>query len=110
MMIVPRRSSAERSLKDLERQDKTALWEVAKETIVDPATQMPQIDHTAIFKDLVEAYGGDRRMVTPPAGMGGGGMGSITSLDGEVINPQDVDALPDPEAGKQPYPTQVGEG
>lgn len=66
MMITPKSASSERALKDLERQDTQTLWEIAKETMVDPASQMPGIDHTDIFRRLIEAFGGDPRMVQPP--------------------------------------------
>jgi hypothetical protein len=66
MMIVPRSASSERALKDLERQDAQTMWEIAKETLVDPVAQMPTLDVMDAAKRLVEAFGGDPRSVKPP--------------------------------------------
>jgi hypothetical protein len=117
MMVVPRRASSERALKDLERQDTMALWEVAKETIIDPASQMPSVDHTAVFRKMFEAYGGDRRQIQPPAPPApmpmdpamGGGEEPIIGENGEELDYASIEALPDPDAtGMQPHPAQVG--
>ncbi len=67
MMITPRSASSERVLKDLERQDMQALWEISKETMTDPASQMPSMDLVGNLKRLVESFGGDPRTVRPPA-------------------------------------------
>ena len=66
MMIVPRSASSERSLKDLERQDAQTLWEVTKETMQDPVSQMPTVDYMKVYRRFYEAFGGDPREVQPP--------------------------------------------
>lgn len=106
MMIVPKSASTERALKDLERQDAQTLWEIVRETIVDPATQMPKIDQVKVLAKLVEAFGGDPRSVTepdPPVAPPvpepvAAPMGAIMDAEGNPVDPNLLAELGDPGA------------
>lgn len=101
MMIQPRRASSERALKDLERQDAMSLWELAQGTIIDPASQMPSVDHTEVFRKLYEAFGGDRRSVGPPApppmALPAGGDEPIIGENGEELDYASIEAMAAPD-------------
>ena len=107
MMIVPKSASTERALKDLERQDAQTLWEIAKESIVDPATQMPQFPLTDAAKKLYESFGGDPRLVmepkppvAPPAPPDpvAAPMGAMMDAEGNPVDPALLAELGDPGA------------
>ena len=100
MMIVPKSASMERSLKDLERQDAQTLWEIAKEMMVDPAAQMPSVDHLKIAQRLLEAFGADPRMVQPPMPpmpqlppADGSAPQGLTDAEGNPIDPEMIAEL-----------------
>lgn len=98
MKIFPRSAASERALKDLERQDKQTLWEMVKETMIDPATQMPNVPYEKYFGDVIEAFGGDRRDVNSPApAIPQQGVPSVLDeagnpVDPSMIAPEDMQA------------------